>query len=208
VNALAVTFTALLNVTAGVALANTLVAPLAGTVVLTAGGVSTVNEKLKSDARGVPNPSATCDATTVTVQVVPAGSGEAGVSVNVLALPGRLGDTVSGSGVPVGHSSLNAPVLTPTALLNVTDGVALASTLVAPFAGVVLDTVGGVSTVNEKLKSDDGCVPARSVICDATAVTVHTAPAGSGLDGVNANVVAPPGGAGPSVNATGVPAGH
>jgi hypothetical protein len=36
----------LLNVTAGVIVASTLVAPFAGTVVLTAGGVSTVNEKL------------------------------------------------------------------------------------------------------------------------------------------------------------------
>jgi hypothetical protein len=36
-------------------------------------------------------------------------------------------------------------------LLNVTDRGPLAGTPVAPLAGVVPDTVGGVSTVNEKL---------------------------------------------------------
>ena len=46
---------------------------------------------------------------------------------------------------------MNAPAVTFTGLLNVTDGVVVASTFVAPSAGVVLDTVGGVSTVNEKL---------------------------------------------------------
>ena len=112
VNALAVTFTGSLNVTAGVIVAITLVAPSAGTVLLTVGGVSILNEKVKSDGSWVPNESATRDATTVTLQVVPAGSGEAGVSVNVVPLPGKLGDTVNGSGVPVGHSSLNARAVT------------------------------------------------------------------------------------------------
>ena len=92
-----------------------------------------------------------CEATTVTVHVTPAGSGLLGVSVNVVAPPGGAGESVNGSGVPVGHSSVNALAVTFTGLLNVTAGVVLASTFVAPSAGVVLLTLGGVSTVNEKL---------------------------------------------------------
>ena len=85
------------------------------------------------------------------MHVTPAGSGLDGVNANVLTPPGGAGESVNGSGVPVGHSSVNALAVTFTGLLNVTAGVVLASTFVAPFAGVVLVTVGGVSIVNEKL---------------------------------------------------------
>jgi hypothetical protein len=144
----------------------------------------------------------------VTVHTAPAGSGELGVNVNVVAPPGGLGASVNASGVPVGQDSVNALPVTFTGLLNVTDGVALASTPVAPSAGVVPDTVGGVSIVNEKLWSASSAVPVESVTCEATTVTVHVTPAGSGPDGASANVLAPPGGLGDSANASGVPAGH
>ena len=85
------------------------------------------------------------------MHVTPAGSGELGVSANVLAPPGGAGDSVNATGVPTGQASVNALAVTFTGLLNVTDRGPLAGTPVAPLAGVVPDTVGGVSTVNEKL---------------------------------------------------------
>jgi hypothetical protein len=51
-------------------------------------------------------------------------------------------------------------------------------------------------------------VPARSAICDATAVAVHIVPAGRLAFGVSVKLVAPPGGAGLRVKAEGVPLGH
>jgi hypothetical protein len=140
------TFTGLLNVTVGATPASTFVAPPTGLVPVTVGGLSTVNEKLESAAIPVPTRSATCAATTVTVHVVPAGKLDVGVNVNVATPPGGDGLNVNASGVPLGHSSLNAPDATFTGLLNVTVGATPASTLVAPSTGVVLDTVGGEST--------------------------------------------------------------
>jgi hypothetical protein len=93
--------------------------------------------------------------------------------------------------------------------LKVTETVDVGGTLVAPLAGVVLVTVGGESTVNEKVELALIGVPAEtSVTWLATTVAVHTAPAGRFADGVSVKLVAPPGGAGPIVNASGVPVGH
>jgi hypothetical protein len=156
----------------------------------------------------VPATSDTCDATTVTVQTVPAGNGAVGVNVNVVAGPGGDGLTENALGVAVGHSSLNAFAVTFTALLNETDGVTLASTAVSPLFGVVRVTLGGVSIVNEKVESAPSLVPATSETWAATTVTVHVVPAGRGAVGVNVNIVAGPGGDGLTENAAGVPVGH
>src|SRR5258707_6470914 len=84
-------------------------------------------------------------ATTVSVQTVPAGSGVVGVSVNADA--GEAGETLNALGVAAGHSSVKALPVTVTASLKFTVRVALRATAVAPLAGTVLVTVGGVSTV-------------------------------------------------------------
>src|SRR5260221_12221049 len=83
-------------------------------------------------------------ATTVSVQTVPAGSGVVGVSVNADA--GEAGETLNALGVAAGHSSVKALPVTVTASLKFTVRVALRATAVAPLAGTVLVTVGGVST--------------------------------------------------------------
>src|SRR5689334_328439 len=84
-------------------------------------------------------------ATTVTVQVAPAGRFAEGWSVKLVA--GEAGLTEKATGVPVGHSILKAEPVTLTLSLKVTVTLVLATTFVAPLAGVVLVTVGGVSTV-------------------------------------------------------------
>ena len=82
----------------------------------------------------------------MTVQTVLAGSGLVGVSTYVLA-----GDelVVKDSGVPVGHSSEKALPIAVTDFVKSISIVEPAFTLVAPFAGMVESTLGGVSTVNE-----------------------------------------------------------
>src|SRR5260221_528711 len=82
-------------------------------------------------------------ATTVSVQTVPAGSGVVGVSVNADA--GEAGETLNALGVAAGHSSVKALPVTVTASLKFTVRVALRATAVAPLAGTVLVTDGGVS---------------------------------------------------------------
>jgi hypothetical protein len=115
-------------------------------VLVTAGGVSTVNENDEFDAICVFDASVTCDAITVTVQVVLAGSGDDGVSVNDDA-----GEELwlNDSGVPVGHSILNALAVAVTDLEKLTVIVEPAFTSVAVSVGTVVVTAGGVSTVNE-----------------------------------------------------------
>src|SRR5260221_11726502 len=82
-------------------------------------------------------------ATTVSVQTVPAGSGVVGVSVNADA--GEAGETLNALGVAAGHSSVKALPVTVTASLKFTVRVALRATAVAPLAGPVVGTGGGVS---------------------------------------------------------------
>jgi hypothetical protein len=73
---------------------------------------------------------------------VPAGSGDAGVNVNVAA-----GDDVCENvrGEPAGHSRLNALADAVTLSLKLTTMAALTDTLTALPAGVVLLTLGAVS---------------------------------------------------------------
>jgi drug/metabolite transporter superfamily protein YnfA len=91
--------------------------------------------------------SAIPDAWTVTVQTVSAGRLKVGVSVCELAGEELV---VNGIGVPDGHSSENA-LLALTDLLKLIVIVVFSTTLVAPFVGTVLVTVGGVSVVNENV---------------------------------------------------------
>src|SRR5687767_6214899 len=87
-------------------------------------------------------------AITVTVQSVPAGSGDVGVSVklddgealsvNACTLPGA------------GHSIVNELVVAATDSLKLTTMVVFVATVFAPFAGVVVVTAGGSSVSNVK----------------------------------------------------------
>ena len=91
---------------------------------------------------------------TVMVQTVPAGRFVVGVSVNVVA-----GDDVCEklSGVPVGHSIVNALLVALTDSLKLMSIVVSRATSVAPLAGVVLLTLGAAScVVNEKLVFEAG----------------------------------------------------
>src|SRR5262245_55058905 len=81
--------------------------------------------------------------TILSVQEVANGNGVAGCRVNVVA--GDAGVTVSAIGVP--HCSANAVAVTLTGSLNVTTRSAPTGTFVAPFAGTVVVTVGGSSSV-------------------------------------------------------------
>jgi hypothetical protein len=94
----------------------------------------------------VPEPSVIFVWSTTIVQTVLAGSGLAGVSVHDDA-----GDelVLNGSGVPVGHSSVNAPPAAVTDLSKLIVIVESAFTSTAPLVGTVVVTVGGVSVVNE-----------------------------------------------------------
>ena len=67
--------------------------------------------------------------------------------VKVATPPGAAGATAKATGVPVGHSSLKPGAVMLTALLKVKLTVAFSATAVAPFAGTVEETVGGVSMV-------------------------------------------------------------
>src|SRR3954470_19561592 len=89
--------------------------------------------------------SVTWEACTVAVHVTPPGSGEVGCSTKLEA--GEAGVTVNATGVPVGHSSLNAVPVTFTGSLKFTVTVALSATPVAPLVGTVLVTEGGRSMV-------------------------------------------------------------
>ena len=87
-------------------------------------------------------------ASTVTVQVVAAGRSELGSSV-IVEVPEPL--TENACAEPLGHSSVNELALAFTGSLKVTVMSPLALTPVAAFAGLVLETVGALSVVNEKL---------------------------------------------------------
>src|SRR5436305_4130360 len=84
-------------------------------------------------------------ATTVTVQVTFPGSGEVGWRTKLEA--GEAGVTVNATGVPVGHSSLNAVPVTFTGSLKLIVIVEPGVMLVAPFGGTGVVTEGGVSIV-------------------------------------------------------------
>src|SRR5205085_2485957 len=84
----------------------------------------------------------------VTVQVVAAGSSKLGSSV-IVEVPEPL--TPNPSGVPLGHSTVNELPPAFTGSLNVSVMLLLGLTPVALFAGLVLETVGALSVVNEKL---------------------------------------------------------
>src|SRR5437763_10581519 len=86
---------------------------------------------------------------TVMVQTVPAGRFVVGVSVIVVA---GDDDCEKVSGVPVGHSIVNALFVALIDSLKFTSIVVSRATSVAPFAGVVLLTLGAAScVVKEKL---------------------------------------------------------
>jgi hypothetical protein len=125
----------------------TLMVPFTGVVEITLGAVAVVNENEKSAAivsgGSTKSTSCTFEPVTVTVQVVPEASELFGVSVNVVGPP----LCVNATGVPVGHSSANAPASTVTGSEKVTVGAVLAATWLAPSAGVVEMTVGAASTV-------------------------------------------------------------
>src|SRR5258706_6022830 len=87
-------------------------------------------------------------ATTVTVQVTLPGSGAVGWSTKLEA--GEAGVTVNACGVPTGHSSLDAVPVTLTGSLKLIVTVAVGTTLIAPLAGTVVVTEGGVSIVKLK----------------------------------------------------------
>src|ERR1051326_2711047 len=89
-----------------------------------------------------------CAATTVTVHVVAAGRSNVGLTV-IVDVPEPL--TANVSGVPVGPATENEFVVAFTGSLKVAVMLPLGSTPVAPFAGLVLETVGALSVVNEKL---------------------------------------------------------
>src|SRR5436305_8175444 len=144
-------------------------------------------------------------ATTVTLHVIPAGRLEVGVSTKLEA--GEAGDTVNATGVPVGHSSLNAVPVTFTGSLKLIVTVVLGDTLVAPLVGTVEVTVGAASTVKLAVKSAVMCWPAStSVTWAATTVTVQTTPLGKGDVGCSTKLVAGEGVV--TEKATGVPVGH
>src|SRR5437764_884484 len=79
---------------------------------------------------------------TVTVHTVAEGSAEVGASVNEL-----LGEAlwVNVCGEPVGHSKVNALAVAVTVSLKLMTTFELTGTLLAPFPGVALVTVGAVS---------------------------------------------------------------
>jgi hypothetical protein len=83
-------------------------------------------------------------ATTRSVHAVLTGRSVDGARVNVVA--GLAVRFVSGTGVPAGHASTNAPAPAFTGSLNVTVRLASTATPVAFAAGVVLETVGAAST--------------------------------------------------------------
>src|ERR1700678_2801714 len=114
---------------------------------------------------------ATSLAFTVTVHSVFGGSGEVGVSVNVVPLPGSAGLVENVSMVPVGHSMSNAPEATCTGSLKVTVSGADGVTFVAACAGVVLETVGALPVVNVAVKLAAIGTPAAAPVTSA-AVTV------------------------------------
>ena len=147
VNAVPVRLTALLKLNTMVDVASTLTAPLAGTVDETVGGVSMVNAVVAFAAMLVPARSAICVATAVAVQVSPAGMAALGVRVMV-AVPLPAG-ALSVRLPLMLQLSVNAVPVRLTALLKLNTMVDVASTLTAPSAGTVDETVGGVSTVNE-----------------------------------------------------------
>jgi hypothetical protein len=91
-----------------------------------------------------------------------------------------------GTAVPLGSVTTTRMLAGLTALLNVARTVVVFVTRVAPFAGVIPDTVGAVSVVNDHT---DGAIAVPSVL-DAPAVAVYFVLAASTADGVNVVVVA------------------
>src|SRR5918911_1743588 len=86
-------------------------------------------------------------ASTVTVQEVAPGRSAVG-SIVIVEVPEPL--TEKAWALPLGHSSVNELALAFTGSLKVTVMFPLAFTPVAEFAGLVLETVGALSVVNEK----------------------------------------------------------
>ena len=83
------------------------------------------------------------------------------------------------TGVPIGQASVNDDGVALTGSLKLTVIVAPTMTLVAPLAGVVEVTVGGVFTVKVATTSAASAVPAVvSVTCEATTVRVQVTPPG------------------------------
>src|SRR5436190_16003638 len=110
------------------------------------GGATVVNVKTLSavmlSGGSLTSVSAICPAVTVTLHVVPSGSGCAGVKLNMTA-----GDAlgVKVVGVPAGHSRANALFVAFTFSLKLMTIGASSATLTAPFAGEVLNTLGAGS---------------------------------------------------------------
>ena len=111
---------------------------------------------------------------------MPAGSGELGVSVNVVA-----GDAVCVNvrGEPAGHSRLKALADAVTLSLKLMTMVELTGTLVAPAAGVVLLTLGAVSPPPHGASGDAVFRGVGVPIGEICAVAVGFGAAGAGSDG-------------------------
>src|SRR6266536_2797107 len=132
-------------------------------------------------------------ASTVTVQIVPAGRSLFGSSV--IPVPGEP-LTVTGSGVPVGHSSVNELPLAVTLSLKSTVMLVSIATWSAPSAGVVLVTEGAASAVvNEKTVLaagwSGGSPLSTSLIPAASTVTVQTVASGRSALGFRVIVAVP-----------------
>src|SRR5262249_14209514 len=141
----------------------------------------------------------------VAVHATPPGSGEVGCSTKLVA--GEAGVTVNATGVPVGHSSLNAVPVTFTCSLKLIVTVVFGGTVVAPLAGDVEETDAGRSVVNVKPSFGVLFWPVSvSARWPAALVAVQATPLGRLAVGCSTKLVA--GEAGVTVNASGVPVGH
>jgi hypothetical protein len=153
-------FIRVLKVTAMFWLSGTVVAPLAGTVAVTAGGGSVVNVDTKLAASGTP---AGSFAPVVMVAVNNVLLARTAAGVNVAVFPAKLTDPVTA--VAPGPVSVNVVVLIVVAsigTLNVAEMVVLTATVVALFAGTVETTVGGAAVVNVHTKLAASGTPAGS----------------------------------------------
>src|SRR5689334_6437607 len=145
---------------------------------------------------------------TVTVQLLPAGNMEGGVSRSVVTLFCWAAGIVTG----LPQLSVTALANTVTLSLKLIVMVAFCATLTALFVGTVEVTDGAASVVNVNTKLaamlSGGSPPSTSVTFAATTVTVHVVLKGKSAVGSSVKLLTPPGAGGVAVNATGVPTGH
>jgi len=78
--------------------------------------------------------------------------------VKVKLGPGKVGDTVKGTEELL-HDKVNPGAAALTDLVKVNEGMVVTATGFAPLVGVVEETWGGVSTVNERTKFEASGIP-------------------------------------------------